>query len=578
LDSIAIENSRISLQLKPDAEVSERLSVIGAVAWLCKAIRMPGSDHRFAVSSSSCRLVRYFFEDPVDSSKDPLKSEVKKFSLKICFSLQLQPLEELEHNCWQPLFESCIITESEESKESESFGKGLETSFELMTQLAAVEFPVLVNGGIILTGYQTALVPTRVEGNCAQFHLEITESGQINPYKLRTAGTALVQDCDQFKSMRCFVGWCETAHINLGTKNLTTKVKYSGGRIQKRTLRWNGISASAQVASATPLQAGLIGQANFAFVSNRLTFTPASVYSKLLKGTAKELAVIVDVEERRSWLVPKLSLLLHMSHVWVQDGIYGSSGDIDPIPYIDPHHDGGAVEKALKDFGDVTVCGRDQDSLKLRTLLLGLNINLLSSTEVNEESDNKNVFGFDFMDLVTEPGKGGFMKKIPIKASGRNWLGLIKNVDAIVVCSGIGQVITAADYWKCDRCRSLPIGLDYLAAPLSCLGLLTRRNGGELKDITETVRICISDNRSWALSGDPFARCTHDDKSEMTCWEGNIFQKIDREKHTFRIIKLWAEWTSTSNERVDLETAEQVSSSIQLSLTGAVVFGEKIKR
>ena len=88
-----------------------------------------------------------------------------------------------------------------------------------------------------------------------------------------------------------------------------------------------------------------------------ITISIFRVYSKFLKDTSREFAVILEVEEGRSWLVPKLSLLLHMSHIWVQDGKDGTSGDTDPdpIPYVDPHHDGSAVEKALKDFGDLTV-------------------------------------------------------------------------------------------------------------------------------------------------------------------------------------------------------------------------------
>ena len=203
----------------------------------------------------------------MDDSQDPLK----KFVLNICFSPQLQPLIEVEHNCWRPLFESCIVIDPEELKETESFGKGLEVSFELMISLAAVEFPVLVNGSIILPGYQTALVPTEIKGKCVQFHLE-TRSGQINPYELGTALENPIQDYNQFRLMRCFVGWCETAHINLGTKNLTTEVKYSGARAQKRTLHWNGNSACVQVVSALPIEAGIIGHASFVFIYNHINF------------------------------------------------------------------------------------------------------------------------------------------------------------------------------------------------------------------------------------------------------------------------------------------------------------------
>src|SRR5216117_1248684 len=126
LESIATESTRVSIRLKPEALLADKLSVINALAWLSKAIRIPSPEYRFAVSSSTCRIVHYAFEDRVDDSQDSFR----KFGLNICFSPQLQPLIEVEHNCWQPLFESCIVIDSEELKETESFGKGLEVSFE----------------------------------------------------------------------------------------------------------------------------------------------------------------------------------------------------------------------------------------------------------------------------------------------------------------------------------------------------------------------------------------------------------------------------------------------------------------
>jgi hypothetical protein len=325
-------------------------------------------------------------------------------------------------------------------------------------------------------------------------------------------------------------------------------------------MHWNGISVGAQAASASPLQAGLIGQANFGFVYNRLNFAPSTVFSKLLRGTSRELATIIDCGERRSWLVPKLSLLLHMAHVYVQDGIYedSESDGVDPIPYVKPHHDGKAVEEELKQCGDIVVCGQGQDALTLRTLLLGLNINLLKSIQVNEENNGKSVFGFELMDVVTEPGKGGFMKKIPIKPEGRNWLGITNEVDAVVVCSGLGRVMTPADGRKCDRCISLPKGSDYLAAPISCLSLLVWRHGAELKDPLEIKGIPISDRLSWTISGEPFRRCTHENTSETTCWERNPFQNLRRK----------------NSLNLNLKKRGVVLSAQKLSLAGAVVFGK----
>jgi hypothetical protein len=84
----------------------------------------------------------------------------------------------------------------------------------------------------------------------------------------------------------------------------------------------------------------------------------------------------------------------------------------DPVPFVDPHYDGFAVVAALENAGNIIVCGTGDDALRLRSLLLGLNMNMLKVSTATEPSDSKDLYGFEFMDVVTELGRGGMMKKI----------------------------------------------------------------------------------------------------------------------------------------------------------------------
>lgn len=153
------------------------------------------------------------------------------------------------------------------------------------------------------------------------------------------------------------------------------------------------------------------------FLSHRLTFSPASVYSKMLFDGSKQVVLISNVTARHSSLVPKLSLILHMARAWVIENGIPESTPSDPIPFADPHDDGIAVIKALECHGDIAVCGHGFDSFRLLSLLLGLNINLLASVSLSERSKRKALYGFEFMDIVSEPGRGAFMKKIKIGRS-----------------------------------------------------------------------------------------------------------------------------------------------------------------
>jgi len=437
-------------------------------------------------------------------------------------------------------------------------------AFDLMVSLAAVEFPVAVDGGVVLVGYHTVLVPTKFEEDYAQFHLEVDHEKQINPFTLQYGERAQLTDYTLLKSKRCFLGWCEVAHIKLGTQSLLATVKYSPTNGKKKTLQLSGLSAGFQFTSAAPIQAGLTGQATFSFRSHCLYFQAPTVYSKMLRDATRHVVLICDVTAQRSWLVPKLSLLIHMAHTWfrnnnpAQDGI----ADDDPIPFAEPHYDGAALVCAFEGQGDIIVCGVGNDTFTLRNLLLGFNINLLKTTTLTEESTGQYLHGFEFMDIISEPGKGAVMKKVKIKKS-RNWLALANLVDAVMFCSDFGEAMTPAECSsrKNSFCNSLSSGSDYLAAHVSCLRELVNRYGQQFATRFPSSQIQLSERYSWNVSGDPFETCNHDLRSTRNCWDRtDILQKIcGKNRFSFR-------YPSTEKKAL--------SSARNPSLKGAVVFGE----
>ncbi|USP79648.1 hypothetical protein yc1106_06922 [Curvularia clavata] len=146
-------------------------------------------------------------------------------------------------------------------------GKGLETSFDLMIMLAASEFCLKIKDSLVFLGYRTLLYPVKIEGNCAQFHLITTDHGQINPYTLDLKNILPVDNSSQFKTMRCFVGWCKDAHINLGTERLATQIRYTGGEDHPTSLELDGYSLLGQFGASAPLSAIVGVQQNFKYVA-----------------------------------------------------------------------------------------------------------------------------------------------------------------------------------------------------------------------------------------------------------------------------------------------------------------------
>jgi hypothetical protein len=550
---------------------------INTLDWLCRAIRSPPQDpssDRFNVSVSSCQ-VSLWNHNPSSKTREEYSSS----DVSLAFTLLSEPLPELQGNCWQKLFQSCFVLDDEENehfndeddehfddednKQDEVNGRGLELSFDLMTTLAAVEYPTTVHGGVVLVGYRTALIPVRVKSSYVQFHLEVSEDRQINPFKLDCSQHLQGLDWARFKIMRCFVGWCDSALIKLGTASLPPTVTYSGARTKEKSLQLSGVSTGFQFVSAGPIQAGVNGQANFTFLSHRLHFRPASEYTKMLYDTAKDVVLISDVHHRRSWLVPKLSLMLHMAHVWFAENSGRSDININPIPFAEPHDDESIVIRALEGHGDLAICGQGSDSFKLRSLLLGLSINLLASVHHKAESTSKVIYGFEFMDIILEPGRGTPMKEVKIETS-PSWLVLANLADAVIICSKLGEAIAPAQ--GCcrsnEQCNTVPCGQDYLAAHLSCLDRFRSRAGKEWFALDEPNPGPLYQRKiHWRVSGNPFEACDHKVQSKDTCWRGtNRLQNFDR-KFVFLSMDSKEDHSVTAGSK-------------KLGIKGAVLFGK----
>lgn len=444
----------------------------------------------------------------------------------------------------------------------DNFGKGLELSFNMMISLAAAEFQININGGLVFVGYQTVLVPTEIQKNFAQFHLITSTEGQINPYALDFGERVITDDPFQFKRMRCFLGWCEVVQVNLGTRELISKVKYSGGKDKGKPLTLDGYAVMLQVGTSAPLSAVMRLQTNFKYTSHRPQFTPSSCFSKLLQDTARDLAIVYDVSQRRGWLVPKPSLLLHMSHAYALSCV-----DVpdDRVPYVEPHADAGEIIKVLEPLGDTRIYGEQTDTFLFQELKLGLNINLISSIESIRKSARKKLYGFEFMDVVTAPGRGTCMKQVSILSMGSHWLDLVNVVDAVVVCSDLGEVVTAVaattNGRKNIKCNHVPKEQDFLAATLPCLARVIERRGGELSLSNLSHRLRVSEYSFWDFKGDPFRPCEHENKSKETCWTRNdLVQRLEVE-----------------SKFESLLPARKIAAPIvkQFPLSGAIVFGSR---
>ncbi|KAK0616786.1 hypothetical protein B0T14DRAFT_497945 [Immersiella caudata] len=494
-----------------------------------------------------------------------------EYRLRIRVVLERKSLPESKYSCWRRLFASGnvlgqpadddlgqnIAAEQPLSPISphsvpEDFGRGLEIPFDLMICLAAVELPLVIDGGVVFVGYETILVPTAIseDRTTVQFHViarpksvEPVEEGhgQINPY-LMDLGTRLrgrSMKTEWLRSRRCFLGWRTEARINLGTRNLDPKVGYSHRdlRTSRRASIRGGQEAMLQMGTSHGVSALVRVQETYRFTGHQRRFTLSGDYSKLLRDTAAEIVAVYDAQERRCWLVPKLSLLLHMSHTYV---LNCPDNPADNIPYVEPHTDATNIIPLLEPLGNQPVF-RNQTTttpLLLRQLLLGLNTNILplTSPALTKPTTRAPLLGFEYIETITTPGRGSAMKPLPSFPS-RPWLDILATIPTIITCSSLGDAIIPAPSSPTRNpsnplCAIIPRNQDFLTATIPVLSRLARRGGGELPVSSFPMQLSykqanpatyrpvrLSENMVWNVSGDPFEECTHGEKAGETCWE-----------------------------------------------------------
>jgi hypothetical protein len=525
------------------------MEFIEAWDWFCRAVRRPTLKET-KISDASYDFV---LRKRTDSKK----------ALTISGHLHLSPSPEIDHCCWEELFQSCTLVLSN-LKPRIGFGKGMEMSFDLMLSLAAAEFQLVVDGGVVFIGYRTILFPTALYGDCAQFHLLTASEGQINPYMQKYGSRILTEDATQFEKKRCFLGWCTNAQVNLGTKNLPISIKSSRGGDKETSIKLDGYAAVMQAGASAPLAANLSLQSSYKCFSHRLRFTPASNYTQLLQDTAREVTLVYDSDERRGWLVPKLSLLLHMTQAYAAYRDYPSG----QVPFVEPHADAAELVTPLESLGGTPVSGFGEDVIQFRQLMLGLNTNLLEIPRLTKESGGRKLYGFELMDIIAKPGRGSCMKKLTLELAGKAWIEIANAVDAVVVCAQLGDAITAADEARTqsEQCRKVPRGRDYLAATISCLKKLVERRGGALDGELSTQLLQISRGSFWGLSRNPFSACDHR-SCPGECWKSaDMFQRLTSPPPILL------------NPQRIFGKAQPASTAIPIPVSGAVVFGAPPKR
>lgn len=485
-----------------------------AIAWICTAVRLPPTES----ANSGKGLFRSTTTATLPNDNPGMYSHALK-------PLEVWPASTLgKYSCWTKLFRVGIVAWKPIQRD---WGKGLGVSFNTMIQLAGVENYCSFDGGILLLGYRTALVPVNFneQSKGIKWHfeaLEETEEGFIRREDLKSIrrNWARFKDRSIFQVSNCFVGWFEHAHVMLGTRELLeqqSRMEWSNSDQCNRTLHPTGYEAGGQFSfSLGPINIAPQGIKTWGFVSNIQNYERAQDYRNALQGCRRSVALVLDSSTQQGWLVPMLSLILHLCHRWFQD-INRHLSVMDPIPFAAPEHDGfQASLRALELSGDILVLGKagEPDTETLRQLVLRVHMTLTGSNSTREEPKGRYIFATELMSVVDPPSNGSALRRLDVSgfdSQVSSWRSIVKHVDVIGVCKELGQAIQAGPQTGiiCEDCCTLPVAHFYMAAHVSCLAVLAERAGSSIHWNCISGGACqLGPGTYWRISASTWPVCS----------------------------------------------------------------------
>ncbi|RLL96199.1 hypothetical protein CFD26_100972 [Aspergillus turcosus] len=429
----------------------------------------------------------------------------------------------------------------------------LRTSFEMMLMITAVEYPLMVDSGLILMGYSTALVPMKANNDFIVWHLEVAEHDQqltVAELVATKAEWLKLDDLNQLRHRQALLGWCPNATMTLGTNLIDIKaVGWSDAAPKKTTWHWAGANLQLLAQSAAPLQIG--GQLGISMERrvNLLRFSPLNNYLKCLGSSAAEQIILYDLTTRRAWLVPLLAAFHHMLTAYWKS--IPENCRQSPVPQANPSPQCDLVlRELLKENGNLVIETSPSDKCTMRDLIMGFSVNM-SKVSIHPPRGSE-VYGYEFMDIVMDSPLAD-LKRRKVEKQGLGWTLLLSEVRCLF-CSNIGDVIIGGRANEPSApCNRLIEGCDLLAATMRSIELLSERAGIRQ---SATAPICrLSAKHTWLPTGDPFTKCNHNDRSQSTCWNMMDFTQ-----------EVQAETPGDSRPN---------SNTVRLCQDGAVVFGRR---
>ncbi len=442
--------------------------------------------------------VSYSVVSFVGSSEQNDQYEIRPLPL-----LRVKKFEESSGACWLPLFKNSIIACGFPIPDRGP-EKGIELPFPLMIDQASILRLASYNGFSYLKGFSTLIYPTAVSTNSesVQWHLVSSkdEGTKLDPVQAlsaspKTHNNAIGQDT-QFDKLtsagRHFLGYCRHVVVHLATPETTTpvmlkKVRHSSADDESHP---PGLSFDTVTMGTPGLGIFSAGATSKLIRTKGLTHAAKERDTKGFLGlceSARDTPLILyDEGKEAGWLVPTLSAVLHMAHLWTRD----KTDLLAEIPAVDPCWNiGDAALTAIKDESAKVLRSEldDDKSTCVKDLVKGYLITLDEILDLQEDAakepkptvkvESSKLHAWDLLDIVTYKRTNRRQLKVS-----ENWT-LLCNKIPVLVGQGMGEIIRPAEEVSvCKAWSPIPPKHQYLTATVKCLQQMASRYGHDGPD------------------------------------------------------------------------------------------------
>ncbi|KAK2801995.1 hypothetical protein FQN50_007553 [Emmonsiellopsis sp. PD_5] len=464
--------------------------------------------------------------------------------------------------CWLPMFGECLITTDFPIPERHD-EIGLEIDINLAANLIGVLHAFELEGGIVLKGYSSMLIPVKRSEDRIQWHLvtsgkkETRLSYADGLKKCKKRALLREVDFESLMSTRAFIGWCPAADTLLGSDKIEYgPITYSGATEAKSYVRFMGLTAGVEETGI--LQAHL----SFAAGGHKSIYPRAATYLDVVRHAERYHVLLYDVGERRAWLFSVGDVILHILRFRNKIQPFRTDGvlEIQQGPHL-------STVETLRQNASVKLGenGLFQDQVlrywTLLEFLMDQRIFRQQQPGVPIKGWKTHLYGYDLKDVALEDRRFS-LRKVPIHNTHGGWRNMIAGLDDCVVlfANGLGDLIkpSATSQELCTRWLTVPQGEDYMTTTVKTLAGLREKAVCNWEPSLPLPKfyLCTRLNPPSHSPSPLFGKCSQADPDQCKC---------DRTLLVRRRRKL---------RKLLLQKRKKPTSALNLEDNGAVVLGK----